>query len=410
MVDQKQIQEWLQSGTITQEQATKMFADATQTRKEESSGSFITSIVSLGSVLFGVGAILLVALNWHAMPDFLKIILLLGTTFGSYYLGYVFAYQKQNYPKAGAGLIFLGALLFGASIFLIAQIYNMNSSPESMYILLGIWLVGILPVVYGFLSGTIASLAALLFFAFIYLVFATETTKAMSSPFGYSRFLVDTFSVGIASGIMLFGIGGFHYASEKLRPIARVYRLFGLQISVLIVFLLSMKFPYPIFEFSDTQATQITGASAGWVVTLCIVALLFSVANLFFGMVKTKTFFAENIAAIVMLALSLFLFFSIRPGMDVLFRSLFTIAFAGIVLMMLYVGYENMDMTVVNKASAWITGFIVIKYFEWFWDLFNPYIFFMVAGVILIMGGIALEKKRKELKARFAIANAGYHG
>lgn len=411
MIDQKQIQEWLQSGTINQEQATKMLADATQARKEESSGKFITAIVSLGAVLFGLGVIFFVALSWEVIPDFLKVVLLLCATFGSYYSGYVLAYQKHNYPKAGAALIFLGALLFGASVFLIAQIYNMNSSPESTYILLGIWLVGILPVVYGFLSETIAYLASLLFFAFIYLVFTTETMLA-GNNYGYERAILDMLVVGIVSGIMLFGIGGSHYISEKLKPIARIYRLFGLQVSLLIVFLLSMRFPYEVFDYSygSEEIVQISGASIGWVATLGIIALLASMANLFFGVVKTKIFLAENIAAIVMLALALLLFFSAGPGMGILFRTLFTAAFAGILLMMLYIGYQNTDMTVVNKATSWITFFIVVKYFEWFWDAFNPFVFFMLGGVILIMGGIALEKKRKEIKARFATTSVEQHG
>lgn len=386
-----------------------MLDDVAQVRKEESSGRFITSIVSLGSVLFGIGAILLVALNWEGIPNFLKIVLLSGLTFGSYYAGYVLAYQKQNYPKVGATLIFLGALLFGASIFLIAQIYNMNSSPKGMYILLGIWLIGILPVVYGFLSETIAALASMLFFAFMYLMFTTEVSGAYG--YGYSRrIFIDVLAVGIVTGIMLFGIGGFHYFSEKLRPIARMYRLFGLQVSAFIVFLLSTELPYYSISRYGAEPVPLNETAIAWVATLGVIALLFSVANLFFSVVKTKIFFAENIMAIAMLALSLLLFFVAGPGMGIVFRVLFTIAFAGIVLMMLYVGYQNMDMTIVNKASLWVTLFIIVKYIEWFWDSFNPYLFFMVGGVILIMGGIALEKKRKELKTQFALANTEHNG
>ncbi len=414
MIDQKQIQEWLQGGTITQEQAVKMLADSAQSRKEKSSGRFITSIVSLGAVLFGIGAVLFVSLNWDGIPSFLKIVLLLGSTFGSYYLGYVFAYQKQNYPKAGAALIFLGALLFGASTFLIAQIYNMNASPESTYILLGIWLVGILPVVYGFMSKPIAALSAILFFGFIYLVFSTEVMKdarGAGGYYGYARSFFDTLVVGIMSGVMLFGIGGFHYVSEKFQPIGRIYRLFGLQISLLVVFLLSMKFPYYIFGYGRgyEQDSQIGETATVWVVVLGIIALLFSTTNLFFNFAKTKIFLAENAINIALLIIAFFAFFFFGPGSAVAFRIIFTIAFAGIILAMLYIGYQNMDMTVVNKATLFATLFIVVKYFEWFWDSFNPYLFFMVGGIILIMGGIALEKKRKELKARFVVANLVTH-
>ncbi len=409
MIDQKQIQEWLQNGTITQEQATKMLADSVQARKEESSGKFITWIVTLGALLFGIGAILFVALNWDAIPDILKVLLLLGSTFGSYYLGYVLAYQKQNYPKAGEALIFLGALLFGASTFLIAQIYNMNSSPESTYVLLCMWLVGVLPVVYGFLSKPIAALSSLLFFVFLYLLVSTEIEKAGNSySYSYSRSLFDMLIIGVASGVMLFGIGGFHYISEKLQPIGRIYRLFGLQVSLFIVFLLGMEFPYwnNYGGYSGSEEALATnGVATTWVVLFGVVALLFSVANLFFNFAKTKIFLTENIINIIVLIIALFAFFFAGPGSALAFRIIFTMAFAGILLAMLYIGYEKMDMTLVNKATSFATLFIIVKYFEWFWVSFNPYLFFMVGGVILIMGGIALEKKRKELKARFAAAN-----
>lgn len=402
MIEQNQIQEWVKNGTISQDQAEKMLTDVVLSKKEQSSGSFITSIVSLGSVLLGIGAILFVAASWEWIPDLFKILLLLGATFGVYYLGYVFAYKKQNYPRVGAGLIFLGALLFGASVFLIAQIYNMNTGERSTYLLLGVWLLGVLPVAYAFISKSLASLAALLFLSIVFLMFTTETNLNDNS----SRFIIDTLSVGIISGVVLFSIGGFHYISEKFQPIARIYRLFGLQLSILIVFLLSMSFPY---DFSSDLSVEVSSGSIVWVSLFGVIALVFGLVNLFFGIVKTKIFFAENIAAVTMLALSLLLFFSVGPGTEVLFRTLFTSAFVGIILMMLYIGYENMDITVVNKATSWATVFIIIKYFEWFWSMSNPFLFFIVGGIALITGGIALEKKRKEIRARFAMVNIEHH-
>ena len=402
MIEQNQIQEWVKNGTISQDQAEKMLTDVVLSKKEQSSGSFITSIVSLGSVLLGIGAILFVAASWEWIPDLFKILLLLGATFGVYYLGYVFAYKKQNYPRVGAGLIFLGALLFGASVFLIAQIYNMNTGERSTYLLLGVWLLGVLPVAYAFISKSLASLAALLFLSIVFLMFTTETNLNDNS----SRFIIDTLSVGIISGVVLFSIGGFHYISEKFQPIARIYQLFGLQLSILIVFLLSMSFPY---DFSSDLSVEVSSGSIVWVSLFGVIALVFGLVNLFFGIVKTKIFFAENIAAVTMLALSLLLFFSVGPGTEVLFRTLFTSAFVGIILMMLYIGYENMDITVVNKATSWATVFIIIKYFEWFWSMSNPFLFFIVGGIALITGGIALEKKRKEIRARFAMVNIEHH-
>lgn len=416
MTDKKQVEAWLQNGTINQDQATKMLSDSEVTKSEESSNKFITIISSIGAVLFGIGAILFVALNWDGIPDFLKIILLLGLTFGSYFIGYILTYKNKNYPRVGAALTFLGALLFGASVFLIAQIYNLNSSPESTYSLLFLWLLGVVPVVYFYLSKPIASLVSLLFIIFITLFVGTEIGKS-SNGFSffssYERFFFDMLIIVIIAGIILFAIGGFHYYSEKLKPIARVYRLFGLRVSLLVTFVLSMNFVYSLFSFTryayDTSAVIALPAnptSTLWVTILGIIALIFSVINIFFNFVHTKIFIAENAINIGLLVLSFFAYFFIGPVSGQAFHIIFNIVFIGILLVMLYIGYQNRDMTVVNQALGYFSVFIVVKYFEWFWGEFNPYMFFMVGGLILILGGVALERKRRQIRIKFKTANA----
>ena len=42
--------------------------------------------------------------------------------------------------------------------------------------------------------------------------------------------------------------------------------------------------------------------------------------------------------------------------------------------------------------------YIIAKYFDFFWDLLARSVFFMVGGIILVIGGIILERKRRELK------------
>ena len=95
MTNKKQIQEWLESGTITQKQAQKMLADVDRKSKEERSNKFIVAISTIGAILLGIGAILFVASNWREIPDLMKVVILLGSTFGAYYLGYLFKYDKK---------------------------------------------------------------------------------------------------------------------------------------------------------------------------------------------------------------------------------------------------------------------------------------------------------------------------
>jgi len=39
-----------------------------------------------------------------------------------------------------------------------------------------------------------------------------------------------------------------------------------------------------------------------------------------------------------------------------------------------------------------------VKYFDWFWSLLPRSLFFIVGGLVLVLGGIALEKKRRQIK------------
>ena len=59
-------------------------------------------------------------------------------------------------------------------------------------------------------------------------------------------------------------------------------------------------------------------------------------------------------------------------------------------------------MKLINLGGSWLSLFIVVKYFDFFWDLLSRSLFFMVGGLILVLGGIALERKRRQLKAQFS--------
>ena len=138
MIDKKLINKWLEEKTINQRQAKKMLADIEHYSKESRSNKFIVVISTIGAILLGIGAILFIASNWEELSKIAKTLILVGSTALAYYTGYYFKYQKQNLPKVGASLLFLGALLFGATVILVTQIYNVNANN---HILVLIWLV-----------------------------------------------------------------------------------------------------------------------------------------------------------------------------------------------------------------------------------------------------------------------------
>jgi uncharacterized membrane protein len=398
MTNEKQIQEWLKSGTITQEQAQKMLADVDQKSKEERSNKFIVAISTIGAILLGIGAILFVASNWREISDLMKVLILLGSTFGAYYLGYLFKYDKKNLPKVGVSLFFLGALLFGASIFLIAQIYHINANAHSLVL---IWLIGVLPLVYAFRSKSIAVLSSLLFFIWISLFI-----------FRGGRFDEDIFFyfpiIYISAGTLLFSIGGLHYLKPQLIKIARIFRIAGIKIAMLSLFLLTFKFSSGYIDsywFRNSRMLEDLSSQLMISITLfSILSIIGLVVNLLFNPSQSKTNSYENGIALGLLGFTLLFFFF--PIESSVYTIIYNLLFSGLTLFLIYIGYQRSDIKIVNIGIFWLSIFILAKYFDFFWDLMDRSLFFIVGGLILVLGGIVMEKKRRQIKEDFTKLNA----
>ncbi|MFH2027789.1 MAG: DUF2157 domain-containing protein [Nanoarchaeota archaeon] len=390
MVDEKQIKQWLKDKTITSTQAKKMLDDSSRYNKEYSSNRWIVTISTIGAILLGIGAILFISSNWGAIPNLIKVLILVGSTFCAYYLGYLFKYQNKNLPKVGASLFFLGALLFGASIFLIAQMYNINANNHTLVL---VWLICILPLVYAFLSVPIAALSCLLFYVWIGLF----VFRNISFGQGIGDFFVLPV-LYLVSGILVFGAGALHYASERLKDIARIYRIAGIKITMISLFLLTFNlFSGKIGRLG--MNLEISNQLTIGFVIFSILAIIMAVINLFFNISKQKTNSLENSIGLGIVGLALIFFFF--PATNNIYVVIFNLIFLGVIFTLLFVGYNNEDIKLVNIGVFWLAALIVVRYFDFFWDLLPRSLFFMVGGLILVLGGIALEKKRRQLKTQF---------
>ncbi len=390
MADDKQIQQWLKNGTITQAQAKKMLADSSKFKKEQRSDKLIITVSTIGAILLGIGAILFIASNWRGIPDFGKVLILLISTFGAYYVGYLFKYQKQNLPKVGASLLFLGALLFGATIILITQIYNINANN---HILVLIWLVGILPLVYALKNQPIAGLASLLFFLWLGLFFSPENTWwffGLLGPITFVLFLVGS--------IALFAIGGLHYFREDFSDVARIYRIAGLKVLMIVLFLLTFSWFSKASSYFLRRYEDIPTQLSVGIITFAIIAIILTIVNWFFNKSEKISKF-EGPMSLGMIALALIFYY--YPSDTSIYVLVFNLVLAGMIGTLIYLGYQREDMKLVNMGTFWLSAFILVRYFDWFWDLMPRSLFFIVGGLILVLGGIALEKKRRQLKQEF---------
>jgi len=391
MVDKRQIDQWLKEGTITKKQAQKMLADSSKYKKEERSNKLIVAVSIIGAIFLGIGAILFIASNWRAIPNIMKVLILIGSTFGAYYVGYLFKYQKKNLPIVGASLIFLGALLFGATVILITQIYNINANN---HVLVLIWLIGILPLVYVLKSMPIAGLASLLFLLWIGLFFSPTNSWWFFGLLGPLILVLY-----ILSSVMLFAIGGIHYAKEDFGDIGRIYRLAGLKVLMITLFFLSFGWFSKASSWFFQLYDEIPNQFMIGLVVFSIVAIIATIINWFFNS-SERLSRIEGPIAIGLVALALIFFF--YPSETSIYVLIFNLVLAGMIAILIYSGYEREDMKLVNMGMFWLSVFIVVRYFDFFWDLMPRSLFFMVGGLILVLGGIALEKKRRQLKADFS--------
>lgn len=390
MVQDPHIKQWLAEGLITEQQAQKMLADVVAHRKERSSDKLIVVVSTIGAILLGVGAVLFVASNWQVLTNLAKVFIMAGSTFGVAYVGYVFAYERQNLPKVGAALLFLGTLLFGATIFLIAQIYHIQANS---HLLVLIWLAGVLPLVYVLQSVPIAGLSALLLFIWIGLfVFRNITLTPsdwMALPVLY-----------LLSGLLFFEAGGLHYVSERLRTVARTYRLASLKVVMVSLFLLTFRLFSGHYEsWTPRQGAAFSLQMSTGIVVLAVAALLLAASNLFFNPSKSDTWKLEGGVSLGLIALSLLFFFF--PSTTNIYVVIFNLVLAGCIGVFIAIGYQREDIRLVNIGMSYLALLVVVRYCDFFWGLLSRSVFFMVGGAILVLGGIAMEQKRRQLKAQF---------
>lgn len=112
--------------------------------KEDLQKRTILIIVTIGAVLIGAGIFSFVASNWEYMTKTLKVAILITTMLITYMAGW-FTEEKYGFEKTGTALMVLGAITYGASIFLVAQMFNIRANWPDGFIL---WLLGVLALAF----------------------------------------------------------------------------------------------------------------------------------------------------------------------------------------------------------------------------------------------------------------------
>ncbi len=132
----QEIASWQSEQLISDQQAQQIRARYEIVEKSRSWDRLI--FPSIGAIVFGLGVILFFAYNWADMHKYMKLAVVFGSVLTAHGLGYYFTKPDQPQSGFGEGMHLLGTMLFGAGIWLIAQIYHLDEHYPNAFLVWGL--------------------------------------------------------------------------------------------------------------------------------------------------------------------------------------------------------------------------------------------------------------------------------
>jgi uncharacterized membrane protein len=158
-------QQWLEEGLIDADFYLTL-SDRYQftTLEAAASNRFISILLGVGGILLGLGAITFVAANWQQWSRefrvFLLLSLLVAINAAGYYLWQWPAPQRGQH-RLGHGLLLTGALILGANLALMSQMFHQSGATYVLYL---VWSFGVGIMAYSLRLTSLGVVAWILMF------------------------------------------------------------------------------------------------------------------------------------------------------------------------------------------------------------------------------------------------------
>ncbi|MBI2515919.1 MAG: DUF2157 domain-containing protein [Opitutae bacterium] len=176
-----EIERWTEERLITPEQAATLRSRYTA----EPAGAVpwgLLVFATAGAIVIGLGVILLFAYNWDEIPKAGKLALVFGAIIATHAGGLRLRARAGWQPKLGEALAALGTMFYGAGIWLVAQIYNIDEHYPNGFLF---WALGALAMAWAIRSTANGLLAVVLL-----AIWGCCETTAFHQPEYWSALLV----------------------------------------------------------------------------------------------------------------------------------------------------------------------------------------------------------------------------
>ncbi len=388
---------WRDQGLISAEQFDALLARVAAPARlgeravvrERKLGRGVTILINLGAIILAAGLIIFFASNWIEFGRAAKIASLFALTLFFYLVGFELTQEgRWNFPKLGLALVFLGCVMFGVDILLLALIYDLTAEHAwSLLMDAAVWLA----------AAYLLRSRLILFLGLIGVVswFGAEVGYLWG---GYWIYLGRPLHF-LGVGACLLAAAGIH-AWRGQRNFAAAYALVGLLLIYLSSLILS------IFDVQKSlRAETWTAPIAVWLMLfgpylLALAALL--ILHLGWG----RTTLSDPPVLVVFFLMTLMLLTSViawTPGQrEFWFILLLTLLTAAGI----YLGVAWESAVFLNTSIVFFAVNVYTRFYEYFWDAMPKSLFFIIGGATLIAGGIWVERIRRRLVRQFAGSRA----
>jgi len=383
------VQRLHETGLITGEQRQKIIEHFNL--KDDGGNKFLAIVSIIGALLIAAGIILLISAHWNEIPRGAKIaggvLLMLGFHAGGWWLREI----HGQYRKTGEALHLIGSCLFLANIALLGQIYNIVSRPPDAFLL---WWIGIAALPW-LLRSKAQHVLLLLAFG---IWFGLEVNERGSWIYCGED----------GRQLLLYALLGLFYlgAGWVLRPgafaeFAGVTEKFGLLAFLIFFYPLTWKGFSGNWENSDIH--QWLFPALGLAALLPLAA---GIRNLRALTAQWRlTWFTALLAMMVFMATVWFdcwqLEHSAGPRYYYWGESwsylVGTLALFVFCLLQIQIGLHERSPFLVNLGVVFVALDIIAAYFDLLGSMARTGLMFVISGVFLILFGVYLEKKRRNL-------------
>lgn len=410
----KEVAIWKTDGLISDETAAAIIARYPVLSRKSTMVGVVTIV---GAVLVGLGTLLFIGANWDAIPKLVKLLLILAFTTASYAAGFGLLQETVGRPRMGAALLLLGNIFYGAGIWLVSQMFNLDLDAQTGLLL---WGSGTAAMTLVTRQAPIASLTSIIFACWVVsweshagaislwgtpfkanllnFVGAFAASLALSHIARSRTALIITLVSGalwvsICSGAQEYGLAAYaaciYLASLWYR---RQWPLFGGSFTNTGAIIAALAFFASTFDRHGVGGAGSLWATAGihnlavLVITAVIIAGFVSLRaqprklDLWFGLGMALT------AALLTLV----------PGEYVLGLGP-NLAFIALLVGMIATGLRINRPGLVNTAMVFVVLDIVARYFDFFYSMMDRSLFFIIGGLVLMVGGALVEKSRRRL-------------